>query len=262
MTGPGHYCRTLNYEGAAFDRTRFILRFWDDGMSAPELYERMLCEGKEAGFSASSLKHSVCEVFKLRFLSPDALPWTRMLKETLDVLPTKVFEQACFLLTARCEAMLRDFLVMEYWPRVGRGEKALSAGTLKAFLSLAIEVGRGGGRWTESRFRRAADSLSAACSGFRLVSRQGKSLSITSPVMLDETALLLARDLSAEGRSIEALFAHEDWAIFGLCPHQVEALLMNRAFAPCFEVRGEGIEKTFDWKVNTLTEALQRYEAR
>lgn len=262
MAGPGYYCRTLNYAGAAIDRCMNILDYWEDGMNAAALYDRMLKEGKEANFTAKSLKHSVGEVFKLRYLSEDALPWTSMLKQNRQLLSGDITNQVCYLLTARCEAMLRDFMTMEYWPRVRRGDKTMDPKIFKAFISVAVSDNRGGGKWTESRFERASRSLSAVCLGFQLFKRESGALRFVPPSLLDCVALALVYDLKEQGCGGSALFRHEDWKLFGLSDTEVRQLLSQPALAPFFSIEESMTETRISWRVQTMKEAVGRYVAR
>lgn len=262
MATSNYYCRTLNYSGAAVERCMKILDYWEPGMQSADLYARMLNVGHEAAFTASSLKHAVGEVFKIRFLSQEALLWTQALKETRKALSTAVIEQICFLLTARAEAMLYDFMIMEYWPRIGLGEQTITLETLRAFLSQAAQEGRGGGKWTESRFRRATSSLSAACHGFRVVQRDGTLWRLTPPVLFNEVALLLVYDLKNQGLYGSAILEHTDWKLFGLSAQAVRKILSSSAFAPYFQVNESLSETEFSWTVETMLDAVKLYVAR
>lgn len=262
MQENSYYCRTLNYGGAAIERCMYILDFWTPGMDSNDLFTRILEEGRDSSITASSLKHSVKEVFKSRFLTKQALPWTEMLFATRQHLSSAVIEQICFLLTCRCEGMLSDFLSMEYWPRVVRGEKQISKDTLHAFLSIATSEGRGGGCWTESRFRRALSSLSAACNGFHLVKREQQSLKLTPPMILNEVVLCLAYDLKSQGLVGDELISHEDWTLFGLTPTNVRKRLNDRSFLPFFKITESLSATFFSWNIPNMMDAMKHYVTR
>lgn len=262
MREANYYCRTLNYGGAAIERCMYVLDFWERGMDANDLFSRILLEGRDNSITASSLKHSVKEVFKLRFLTEQAMPWTEMLSVTRGSLSSLVIEQICFLLTCRCESMLSDFLLMEYWPRVNRGETQISKDTLHAFLSIAASERRGGGYWTESRFKRALSSLSAACNGFHLVKRDIHSWQITPPVLHNEVALCLAYDLKTTGLTGEELFSHKDWKLFGLTPSKVHNRLKDKNFRPFFEISESLSTTSISWKRPNMIDAVNHYVTR
>lgn len=262
MQDNSYYCRTLNYGGAAIERCMYILDFWVPGMDSNDLYTRILEEGRDNSITASSLKHSVKEVFKSRFLAEQALPWTEMLVATRQNLSSAVIEQICFLLTCRYEGMLSDFLFMEYWPRVVRGEKQLSKDTLYAFLSIAASEGRGGGHWTESRFKRALSSLSAACNGFHLVKREQQFWKLTPPLLLNEILLCLTYDLRAQGFAGDELISHQDWALFGLTPAKVRERLNDQLFRPFFEITESLSSISFSWNMPNMLEAMKHYVTR
>lgn len=259
MRGPGYYCRTLNYSGAAVDRCMQILGYWKPGMDAAEIYEKMLSEGREAKFSASSLRHAVSEVFKLRFLSEEALPWTKTLKQARHTLYSAAVEQICFLLTARCEAMLTDFLIKEYWPRVRHGDLQITADILSAFLSLAVSEGIGGGKWTESRFNRATRSLSAVCAGFHLIKRNSTGWKITPPKLLNEIALFLAYELKDRGlKKASDICSHKDWLLYGLGPEAVKGFLTQSYFGSYFVIPDD-MKGLVVWRFDSLSAAVDHY---
>ena len=262
MGNSGYYCRTLNHAGAAIERSMSVLDSWQPGMPSADLYARMLLEGREAGFAASSLKHIVSEVFKTRFLSPTALPWTRVLKAMRSEFSSEVIEQICFFLTARAEAVLSDFLTMEYWPRLARQEQFVTIETLRAFLAQAVEEGRGGGKWTESRFRRVTKCLSSVCHGFHLFKRNGEQWLFTPPVLLNEVALLLVYDLKEQGYDGKLILDHPDWRLFGLSQDEVRRLLLDPVFTPYFEIHESLTKTVFVWCVETMIEAVRHYVAR
>lgn len=257
-----YYCRTLNYGGAAIDRCMYILEYWELGMDANDLYERILQEGRDSNITASSLKHSVKELFKYRFLTEEALPWTEMLVAMRQKLSSAAIAQICFLLTCRCERMFADFLLQEYWPRVGRGEKQILKETLHAFLSIAALEGRGGCCWTESRFNRALSSLSAACSGFDLIKRDQSGWQLTPPMLLDEIALCLAYDLKGKGFTGDELISHKDWQLFGLTSSKVLARLQDKTFQPYFEISETLSATVFSWKKLNMLDAMNHYVSR
>ena len=265
MLSIGYYCRTLNYGGAAVERCMHILDFWKPGMTSAELLVRVLSEGRDSAITASSVKHAVTEIFRTRFLSPDALPWTEMLAQCRKDLSARAIEQICFLLTARAEAMLEDFLSMEYWPRVARAEEEISKETLQAFLSIAAAEGRGGGRWTESRLRRAVSSLSAALSGFHLIERESRANNgwrMTPPILLNEVLLCLLYDFKGRGLHYEEILSHPDWDIFGLGPGKVRSRLADPAFARYFEITESLSAVSIQWKFKNIEDVVKDYVAR
>lgn len=256
------YGNALNYGGAMLDYCRNVLGYWKDGMDAPALLAEVLEKGADPNRTAKTAKHYVCELFKSRFLTPEALPWTRVLRAHLDGFPKELFEQCCYVLTARSERMFYDFVVGEYWPRVKRGEKAIAGtGLYKAFLTEAMEAGRGGGGkvWSEARMARLTASLSGVCSGFHLVNTR-KKYAITPPLILTETAVLFALDLKERGLADREILDHPDWRLLGVYgSHEAERLLKSPSFAPYFRIEDRGGVPAFAWGVQTMKEAADRY---
>ncbi|MFU0842376.1 MAG: hypothetical protein ACFWTZ_07210 [Burkholderia sp.] len=253
-----YYSRTLTYGGASVEKCLRILSFWEEGMDVQTLYEKILSAHPE--HTAESSMHFVKKLFKFRFLTPEALPWTCLLKRYKSAFSGEVIEQICFLLTARAEHILRDFLTMEYWPRVRQGEKRIDRELIRAFLMEAVREGRGGGVWTPARTRRVLSRLHTVCVGFHLMKPDPDSR-VTPPVLFKEIAVLLAYDLKDRGLSDEDVVRHRDWSLFGLSADDVKHLLSSSGMSRWMLVSEKNGKTAIDWQYPGMTEVAESYVA-
>lgn len=252
-----YYGRALVYGGALVDRCMdLIVNYWQEGMTGAELYNHVMLSGGDHTRTASTLKHFIRELFSARFLSPDALRFTTMLHNEGYRLPNNLITECCLLLTARAEQMLRDFLVMEYWPRIksdGAEKTVIGPDLMKAFLVVAMQEGRGGGKWTEARMNRLYSSLSGVLTGFSLLER--RTYRVTPPVMSSSAALFLLYDLMEAGFSHAEILHHPDWAVFGLDADSVLRLISTPFFRDYLLADVSKGEVKLSWRYPSLTEA-------
>lgn len=258
---PRRYGVDICYGTCRIEKCLEVLRFWEEGMNASALYRKIQTECASPERTASTVEHFVRELFGHRFLTAEGLAWARVLKRHARTMPKDALIEILCLLTARWDPMFSDFLLMRYWPRVQRGEKAFPESTASDFLSAAAREKRPGAVWSERRFKRICIGLNGLCSGYGLwqKKRAAKIFVATPPVIHPEVALLLACELHERGLSDEEVLSHRDWGFFGLDREGVIRTLSSSRFINVILVQTSADLACISWK-KTMLEAAARHD--
>lgn len=258
------YGTDARYGGAMIDPCLDLIRLWDEGCDRLTLLQRRLSDLASPQQTFSTTKHVVCELFAHRFLSESGIHWTRILKDFGDRLSRSSVEQICFLATVAADAMLRDFMVMEYWPRIQSGVQTLNPTAYEDFFTVAEQAGRGGSPWTDSRKKRLVSALRALINGFGLVQKSPGKLSVPqlrAPLINPDVTVFLVYALRERGYSPFDLVHAVEWQCFGLSPSAVVNLLRSSRFTEYFYIQSSGDLVDIAYQKGSLREAVQSYVA-
>ncbi len=262
MTGePRRYGVDVCYGTCQIDRCLEALRFWEEELDGMGLFRKMLREASTPDTKASTLEHFIREFFAHRFLTDEGLAWSRILRRHGGAMSRLAIEQITFLLCARYDPMVRDFVLTEYWPRIRDGQKAFPLSMSADFLNAAEQAGRPGAVWSASRFEKLRSGLNGICAGYGLWRKgpSGGSYRATPPALHPEVALLLALELHERGLSDEEVVTHRDWAFFGLDREKVIRMLQSSRNTSELLVQSSGDLVSISWRT-TMMEAANRHD--
>jgi hypothetical protein len=237
------------------DETKFLLRIWEPGLSANDLYDRALTSGLFPDVTAYRLNNIVLRCFAGRYLRgnpPPAIAMRRYLKSA----SSSEFNQLAFLHTCRANLILHDFVRLVYWPSYAAGMKVLPKTIPEEFIRRAIDAGMTPSRWAEGQIERVGRYLTGCCSDFGLLSPPGpagRSLKDARPE--PTTIAYLAHDLHFSGVGDNALLGHEDWQLFGLAREDVLEEIKRLSLKGLLIVQAAGDVIRISWKQQDM-EAL------
>lgn len=263
MTASGNYGSDICYGTCLIDWSLDTLAIWEDGMTAVELYEKVQKVAVRSDITASSQKHYICELFKHRFLSEEGLAFARLLNRFQDGLSRPLKEQILFLLVARADDMIRDFMELEYWPRVKQGHKIIDPAVAKAFIEESARISRGGTVWSDRRKKNLSGGIMGMLSGFGFIDKKGPPrYRVTPLVPLPELTAMMACELHERGLSDDAVVDHRDWKILGLDRNEVIGALRSSRFSNLFIVQSAGDFVNIAWKLPSLMSVGETYVLR
>ena len=247
------------YGTCQIDRCLEAVRLWEPGLDGRALYQKVMTEAATPGTKASTSEHFLREFFGHRFLTAEGLAWTKLLKQHVQALSQLMITQIMYLLSARFDPMVRDFVLTTYWPQVKAGQQVFSSSATLDFLQAAAQEGRPGAAGSDYRLNRNRIGLNGICAGFGLWKKQGKQYIATPPVMHPDLALLLACELHDRGLTDNDVVSHQDWGFFGWDRSDVLRELKSSRYTNAFLVQSNGDLVSISWK-KTMKEAAARYE--
>ena len=185
--------------------------------------------------------------------------WTRVLKRYAHIMSRACIVQIMYLLSARFDPMIRDFVLTTYWPRVKKGEFFFPSSTAFDFLVAAAQEGRPGAIGSECSLKKNSSGINGICLGYGLWRRQNKNGYLATPIIVHSNVIpLLACELHDRGLSDEAVIRHLDWALLGMNREDVLAELRSSRFTNVFLCQSNSNLVSISWKM-TMMEAAARY---
>ncbi len=211
------YSMAIIKGAAPIEEIRALLQLWQPGDDALT-FQRHVTEidivGKQTARRARDL---VKEVFRPRLLTPDdrQARWLKRYSEAGG--ESQLFKEALFLYEARAEAVLYDFVIMEFWPACLSGTLTLGVDEVLDFIREAALSGRIGKPWSESNQRRVASAIMVALRGFGFLrgDKTGRR-EIARYRVSDPMVAYLAHDLHFRDLPDATVVEHSDWGLFGL----------------------------------------------
>jgi len=230
------------------NETKSLLRIWERGLSANDLYRRALSSGLFPNISAYRLHNIVLRCFAGRYLCGNSPPAIAM-KRCLTTASSAAFNQLAFLHTCRANPILHDFVRDVYWPSYAAGAKVLPKTIPEDFIRRAIDTGMTPSRWADGQIERVARYLTGCCTDFGLLSAPGPAgRSINDYRPLPTTIAYLAHDLHFSGVGDNALLGHEDWQLFGLAREDVLEEIKRLSLKGLLIVQVAGDVIRISWK--------------
>lgn len=259
MTVQYRYGLDSRYGRCSIGRCLETIRFWEEGIKPAELAQKVLTEAADVTKTVNTSKHFIREFFAHRFMTEEGLPWTRVLKRYSYCMDSSLIVQIMYLLSARFDPMLRDFVMTFYWPQVMSGCMIFPESVLSVFLEMAAREGRPGAVWTVVGFSRLKGALGGICTGFGLWRKEKKNYVVAPFRLHPDMVLLLACELHNRGLSDEEVVSHRDWIILGLNRGKVIQELKSSRYTNAFLVQSSGDLVNISWR-KTMMEAAARYD--
>jgi len=234
------------------EETRKLLDIWSPDISEADLKYKSLESGIFPNVTFRRLRNIVDEGFKPRYLVNNGVP-AIYLKELMNSLSSRDFNQLLFFFTCRAHSVLADFIRIIYWPGYMAGKDTVTNEEAKDFLIRANEDGKTYKPWSESTITRVASYLTSCCSDFGLLESGEKSVRRILPFQIEAIPLVyLAYDLHFSGLGDNSVINHLDWSLFGLEREDVLDELKRQALKGWFIVQSAGTASRIGWQYETM----------
>lgn len=234
------------------DETRLFISLWDVGMNGTDLYRRVLESGRFPTMSSRRLHDFVTVGFAKRYLVDDGEP-ARFLKQAMDVLGKREFEQLLFIYTCRVHLILADFVREVYWSAYAAGKATVTNDDARAFVVEAIRDGKTTMAWSDSMVRRVSSYLTGCCADFGLLEKDAKRVRPLLPFRVEPAVVaFLAYDLHFAEQTDAQVLNHPDWQIFGLDAQDVLEELRRLALRDLVVVQSGGGVTRIEWPYRTM----------
>jgi hypothetical protein len=254
---PAPYTSNLSKAQGLVPETLELLQLWEPGMTTVELKSRV----KETGALDRATDTRVTDIvrrgFAQRYLIDEGKPaeWLKRLVES--GLHRTALRQILLIYTARHNAIFHDFVTLVYWRKATSGVGEVTKADTLDFLERAVLLGRIQPRWSDSMMERGACNLLGTLKDFQMIAenRHGRRHT-TPPGILAETVIFLAYELHFRAVEDRELPKHPDWALFGLMPAEVIALLEREAFKGHMQVQNAGQLLRIEWKFSDMNQVI------
>ena len=233
-----------------------MLQLWHDGIEPSALSKVALQSGRFPNMSARRVRNLVAECFAPRYLSAARRP-ARLLKQLMDVLSIREFEQLLFLFTCRANAILADFVRDVYWSLYLAGRETISNQDAREFVVQANQDGRTSNSWSPTTIRRVSSYLTGCCGDFGLLESGAKSVRKILPFRIESrVVMVLAYDLHFAGHGDNRILADPDWALFGLARGDVLSELKRLSLKGLFIIQTAGDVTRVGWQCKNIEELV------
>lgn len=234
------------------DETKKLLEIWSPDISVTELKHKARESGEFPNITFRRLRNIVVESFKPRYLVGSGAPAIH-LKQLMNELSRREFNQLLFLFTCRANLVLADFIRKIYWPSYMAGKDTVTNEEAKDFLLRANEDGKTFKTWSEGTITRVARYLTNCCSDFGLLETGNKSVRKILPFQIEAIPLIyLSYDLHFSGLGDNSVLGHSDWGLFGLEREDVLDELKRQALKGWFIVQSAGTASRIGWQYETM----------
>lgn len=236
------------------DETKLLLSLYEQGISAPQLYERALSSGVFPLVSARRLRNVVVECFSPRYMKTGAAVF---LKALSDQVPSSVMTQLFMYYTCNANKVLADFVRDVYWDRYAGGRNTLSTDDARDFVTHAVREGKTQKVWSDTTVKRVSSYLMGCCADYGLLaSSRGSSRSIQPTRVHEFTVLYIAYLLHFDGVGDNAILNHEDWKMFGLEPLDVKEEFKRLARRGWLILQSAGDVTRITWSIKSMEEVI------
>jgi hypothetical protein len=238
------------------EETRSLLQLWHDGIEPSALSKVALQSGRFPNMSARRVRNLVAECFAPRYLSAARRP-ARLLKQLMDVLSIREFEQLLFLFTCRANAILADFVRDGYWSMYSAGRETISNQDAREFVVQANHDGKTSNSWSPTTVRRVSSYLTGCCADFGLLEGGARSVRKILPFRVESrVVVVLAYDLHFAGHGDNRMLADPDWALFGLARGDVLSELKRLSLKGLFIIQTAGDVTRVGWQCKNIEELV------
>jgi bacteriophage exclusion system BrxA-like protein len=251
-----YYTTQLQAGLGLIEETQALFGQWESGMSTQELFQAALDSGEFPNVTARRLRNIVAECFAPRYLSPTPQPatWLRPLNHRINAGSLK---QLFFVLTARANLILRDFVTEIYWERYASGYTELSNEDSKEFVCRATNDGKTKKLWSDTTIKRLSSYLISVCIDYSLLKPLTRSARQITPIRLDScVAVILAYDLHLQGIADNNLINHPDWKLFGLQPEDVRDELKRLSVHKFWIIQTAADVVSISWVYKNMNEVI------
>ncbi len=260
---PDRYTIELCQAQGIIPETLELFRYWQVGMSGSELRDLALEKDVLGKATERRVSNVVKEGFANRFLAPDVVVSSPLIKRLVEGDVDTGFLREVFLIhTFRRNLILRDFLSEIYWPDFSAGQDYVDRDDVFRLIDRATVSGIIPKRWSEKTRERVGGYVLGTAHDFRLLGKpEGRSgkrrIEVFHPK--EETLLYLAYDLHFSDLSESQILDHPDWQALGYSPEDVRPVLdqLMRSGHLIYQDAGDLVR--VDWKYQTreeLTDAI------
>jgi len=210
-----YYTTQLQAGLGLLEETRQLLKVYQPGMSASQLYEAALASGRFPLVTARRLRNIVAECFAPRYMRDPHV--AARIKSLVDRFTTAELNQLLFIYTARANSVLADFVREVYWARYSAGRNDLQLEDARTFVANSVREGKTQNPWSETTIKRISSYLMGCCADYGLLTTTGRNQrSIAAYRILPKVAAYLAYDLKFSGLADNQIVSSSDWDLFGL----------------------------------------------
>jgi len=256
-SAPVLYNTNLSKAQGLVSETIELLELWQPGMTAADLKARVKETGALGRATDTRLSDVVTRGFGQRYLIDDGKPagWLKRLLE-LGV-NRSALRQMFLIYTARHNPIFHDFITSVFWRKAASNTGEVTKADTCDFLERAVLTGHISPRWADSMMERVPRYLLGALEDFQMISenRHGRRQT-TPPSILSETALFLAYELHFHPMDDRELTKHPDWALFGLMPTDVIAVLEREATKDHIQLQNAGQILRIEWKYPDMNHVI------
>lgn len=215
MSQQRYYTTQLQAGLGLLEETRQLLKVYQPGMSASQLYEAALASGRFPLVTARRLRNIVAECFAPRYMRDPHV--AARIKSLVDRFTTAELNQLLFIYTARANSVLADFVREVYWARYSAGRNDLQLEDARTFVANSVREGKTQNPWSETTIKRISSYLMGCCADYGLLTTTGRNQrSIAAYRILPKVAAYLAYDLKFSGLADNQIVSSSDWDLFGL----------------------------------------------
>ena len=215
MSQQRYYTTQLQAGLGLLEETRQLLKVYQPGMSASQLYEAALASGRFPLVTARRLRNIVAECFAPRYMRDPHV--AARIKSLVDRFTTAELNQLLFIYTARANSVLADFVREVYWARYSAGRNDLQLEDARTFVANSVREGKTQNPWSETTIKRISSYLMGCCADYGLLTTTGRNQrSIAAYRILPKVAAYLAYDLKFSGLGDNQIVSSSDWDLFGL----------------------------------------------
>ncbi len=250
------YTQALAKGGALLPETRILLKTWQPGETGAALGERVLREDT-LGRATARRVLDIVRVFTLRFLAPDDAPARHLKRLVARDSVGQIFSDLVLFYTTQQDDLLRDFIVLHYWPAVREGRLSIANSDVRQLILDAEADGRIRTPWSAEIKRDMAGRVLIVLTDFGLLRELKPARREVVPYRpADGTVVYLAHLLHDQGVTDASLAEHPAWALFGLEPHDMWGRLEALAGDGWFVVQRAGQVTRITWRHESVEEAV------
>ena len=249
MTDGERYTSNLIKAQGIVSETYELLALWQPGMTGQELTSRVKDTGALSKTTHVRMEDVVMRGFGRRYLIGGSKP-AMWLKELLDRGASRaLLRQLMLIYTARANPIFQDFIRDVYWRMNLTAKREISTTDARDFIERATSSHKIEPGWSHHVSQRVARSLLSTLADFELTesAKQGPRR-LRLPVILPQTAVFLTYELHFSGISEDQIPKSPDWALFGLMPADVIALLEKTAAQGHLFLQYSGAILRIEWR--------------
>ncbi len=256
LSESGPYTIAISKGSALLNEMKALLRAWTPDEPVKEFSERVIREDVLGKMTAQRAKDVVRRVFANRFLVPDPPPARYLHRLLLGNKVGQLFSDLCLLYSARKDSLLRDVIILVYWPSVAEGRLVISPKEVVQFFRHAEEQGRIPQPWSEPVKIKVARGVLRALAEYGLIREINRRREIVMYRPADKAIVFIAYELHQRGFSDSAVVAHPDWSLFGLRERDVVAEIDRLSGEGWWLAQAAGEVVRISWKHKSMDEVI------
>jgi bacteriophage exclusion system BrxA-like protein len=250
------YTQALSKGGALLAETRILVQAWHPGEPNAAFAERVLREDL-LGRATARRVLDIVRVFTLRFLTPSDVPARHLRRLVVNDASRQIFNDVVFYYTALQDDLLRDFILLHYWPAVREGRLTISNQDVRHLILEAERDGRIRTPWSAVIKRDMAGRVLIALTDFGLLRPLKPAKREVIPYRPDDgTVVFMAYLLHENGTTDASLAENSAWALFGLQAEDVWNRLEVLAGDGWFIIQRAGQVVRITWNYQSVEDAV------